>query len=89
MNSFTKLAAVAACGLLVQLGAASADPATNGKDANPCPTGMVAGPDGVCVKQKTGRMGFDLAAPSDDSSTSNTTNAGDTRGIKTSHKHQH
>jgi outer membrane protein OmpA-like peptidoglycan-associated protein len=72
MRAVTKLAALAAFAFLFQSGAALAEPTSqvsNGeiqKALDTCPTGMVEGPDGVCVHPKSGRMGFDLAAPSDD-----------------------
>ena len=87
MKTFTKLALAAASALLIEAGAAMADPADSSKGNDACPTGMVAGPDGVCVKAKSGRMGFDLAAPSDDSAPAASTDAA-TRGIKTHHHHK-
>src|SRR5215467_14169060 len=72
MGSMTRMAAVAVCALLFQVGAASADPTSqSGSNQTPkasdnaCPKGQVEGPDGVCVQAKKGRMGFDLAAPGD------------------------
>ena len=86
MNSLTKFAVVAASGLLAQIGTVSADPAQTAS-TSACPSGMIAGPDGVCVKQKTGRMGFDLAAPSDDGAPAAADTTGNTRGIKAAHHH--
>lgn len=86
MRSLTIITTAAALASLVQITAVSADPAPTSNTSSACPAGMVAGPDGVCVKQKTGRMGFDLAAPSDDGSSSSASDA-NTRGIKTGHHH--
>ena len=85
MGTMTKLAAVAACALFLQMGAASADPTQTGsKDTkvsdNSCPKGQVEGPDGVCVQAKKGRMGFDLAAPGDDSAPSQS-NSNNSRSV--------
>ena len=93
MRSITKLVAVAASALFLQIGAASADPAsqqTGSKDApkvadNACPKGQVEGPDGVCVEAKKGRMGFDLAAPGDNDSSSSRSNSNNSRSVSDKH----
>ena len=91
MRSMTRLAVVAASALFLQIGAASADPASQPapKDApkvadNACPKGQVEGPDGVCVQAKKGRMGFDLAAPGDNDSQSQS-NSNNSRSVKSHH----
>jgi len=72
MRAVSKLAAIAACAFLAQTSATLAEPTSQvssgeiQKALDTCPKGMVEGPDGVCVRTKSGRMGFDLAAPSDD-----------------------
>jgi hypothetical protein len=88
MGSMTRLAAVAACALFLQVGAASADPAsqTGSNQApkvadNACPKGQVEGPDGVCVQAKKGRMGFDLAAPGDNDSAPSQSNNNNSRSV--------
>jgi len=93
MGKLTKVVAVAACAFLVQAGAAMADPATQPNSDhtpkasdNECPKGMVEGPDGVCVQSKKGRMGFDLAAPGDDSSSSSS-NSNNSRSVSGKHGH--
>ena len=93
MGSITKLAAVAACAFVLQVGAASADPASQtGSNQTPkvadnaCPKGQVEGPDGVCVQAKKGRMGFDLAAPGDnDNAPSNNNNNNNSRSVSGKH----
>ena len=94
MRSITKVAIVAASALFLQIGAASADPTsqtaqTGSNDApktadNACPKGQVEGPDGVCVQAKKGRMGFDLAAPGDDSGSSQS-NSSNSRSVSKPH----
>jgi hypothetical protein len=88
MGSMTKAVAVAACALFLQIGMASADPATTDPKSTPkvadnaCPKGQVEGPDGVCVLAKKGRMGFDLAAPGDnDSAPSQSNNNNNSRSV--------
>jgi outer membrane protein OmpA-like peptidoglycan-associated protein len=83
----TQLAALAACAFLLQLGSSQAGPSSqvsNGEiqqALDTCPKGMVEGPDGVCVHPKSGRMGFDLAAPSDDVTSAPATTGGGTRSV--------
>lgn len=93
MGSMAKLAAVAACALFLQVGAVSADPTsqTGTNQApkvadNSCPKGQVEGPDGVCVQAKKGRMGFDLAAPGDDSAPSQS-NGNNSRSVSDKQHH--
>jgi hypothetical protein len=90
MTSTTKLAAFAAFALVAQISLASADP-TSPAGADPqkiaCPKGMVASDDGDCVRVKSGRMGFDLAAPDDEGSPSSSSTGGNTRSIKPTHHH--
>jgi outer membrane protein OmpA-like peptidoglycan-associated protein len=71
MRAATGLVIIAACGMFASVDHAWAEPngqVSNGdiqKALDSCPTGKVAGPDAVCVRAKSGRMGFDPAAPSD------------------------
>jgi hypothetical protein len=90
MGALSKLGAAVACAWLVQAGVALADTTTHSTNQNtqttsqPCPKGMVKGPDGVCVHPKGGRMGFDLAGPSDsDSSSSSSSSTSGTRSVGT------
>jgi outer membrane protein OmpA-like peptidoglycan-associated protein len=88
MRAVTKLAAFAACAFLVQSNAALAEPSSQvssgeiQKALDTCPKGMVEGPDGVCVRAKSGRMGFDLAAPSDSAGDSAQTAPSAARGTR-------
>jgi len=68
-----------------QTGAGSSTVAPTSTTDN-CPKGTISGPDGECVKEKAGRMGFDLAAPSDDAAPAATTSNAGTRGIKKHHQ---
>ena len=89
MRAVSKLhGAAIVCALVVQTGVAFADPTSQVTNQDvktaldSCPKGTVEGPDGVCVHPKGGRMGFDLAAPSDnDNSASSTASGGATRSI--------
>ena len=88
MSSMTKLVAVATCAVFLQIGAASADPATQTGSKgttkvsdNSCPKGQVEGPDGVCVQAKKGRMGFDLAAPGDNDTAPSQSNGNNSRSV--------
>ncbi len=73
--------------VLIAQGSAFADPSSqvNSQDIksalDSCPAGTVEGPDGVCVKPKSGQMGFDLAAPSDSDTSSAPASPGGTRSI--------
>ncbi len=74
--------------VLVAQGSAIADPTSQVTNQDiksaldSCPAGTVEGPDGVCVKPKSGQMGFDLAAPSDnDSSSAPASSSGGTRSL--------
>lgn len=83
MRAASTLGAAIILALIAQ-GSAFADPASQVTNQDiksaldSCPPGTVEGPDGVCVKPKSGQMGFDLAAPSDSdgSSAPNTSSAG-------------
>jgi outer membrane protein OmpA-like peptidoglycan-associated protein len=87
MGAVSKLQAAVVCALIVQTGVAFADPTSQVTNQDvktaldSCPKGTVEGPDGVCVKPKSGRMGFDLAAPSDNDSAASTNSTGATRSI--------
>ena len=92
MQSFSKLAAAAACLFIAQTGAAFAEPSSQVSNdevqqaLDSCPKGMVEGPDGVCVHPKSGRMGFDLAAPTD-AGNANVASLGNTRSVGSSARH--
>src|SRR5579862_638326 len=96
MGTMTKSVAVLVFSLFAGTALADATPAADSQTATAavpapatdnCPKGTVSDSDGECVKEKSGRMGFDLAAPSDDAAPSPpTTNNASTRGIK---KHHH
>jgi OOP family OmpA-OmpF porin len=87
MRAVSKLAAFAACAFLAQTGATLAEPTSQVSSGDiqtaldTCPKGMVEGPDGVCVRTKSGRMGFDLAAPSDDAAPAATAAGRGTRSV--------
>ena len=94
MGSITRLTAVAAIAFVVQLNGAGATTSTAGSTSpkateQSCPKGTVAQPPktGECNKVKKHRMGFDLAAPSDDN-TSSTSTASNTRSV-TNKPNQH
>jgi outer membrane protein OmpA-like peptidoglycan-associated protein len=88
MGTASRLGAAIAFVLVAQ-GSALADPTSQVTNQDvksaldSCPAGTVEGPDGVCVKPKAGQMGFDLAAPSDnDTSSSNApSSSGGTRSL--------
>jgi hypothetical protein len=81
----SKFRAAVVCALLLPAGAAFGD--SNSQTANQnnpstaCPKGMVMNSDHVCVKPKSGQMGFDLPAPSDDSSSSSSNSGGGSRSV--------
>lgn len=87
MGAVSKLQAAVVCALMVQAGVAFADPTSQVTNQDvksaldSCPKGTVEGPDGVCVHPKSGRMGFDLAAPSDNDSSAPAASTGGTRSI--------
>jgi len=87
MNS--KLWMGAFCAVLLQTGASLGDSTTNTttpptnqtSQTSPCPKGQVQDKDGVCVAPKPGQMGFDLAAPSDDDSSSSKSSGNGSRDV--------
>ena len=86
MTTVSKFRAAVVCAVLLQTGVAFADPSsTTPNQTNPptttCPKGMVMNSDHVCVKPKSGQMGFDLPAPSDDSSSSSSNSGGNSRSV--------
>jgi hypothetical protein len=99
MGALSKLGVAVACAWLVQAGVVFADTTTpvtkhdiKTAAVQSCPKGLVKGPDGVCAHPKGGRMGFDLAGPSDsDTSSSSSTPVSGTRSVGTvpSHKGSH
>jgi outer membrane protein OmpA-like peptidoglycan-associated protein len=93
MRAEAKLAAIAAVAFIFQLGVAQGAPKSQvstddiRKALDSCPKGTVQGADGVCVHKKSGRMGFDLAAPDEsDSAASQASNALATRSVSTTQK---
>ena len=89
MTSTAKLLTLLACAAVTAPSVAFAATSQGDggqKASNSCPAHMVMGSDGTCVQAKTGRMGFDLAAPGDDNAGAPPQqNTGGTRSVSQPH----
>ena len=83
----TKIIAALLVALAIPASAIADQPVGTHKTVT-CPKGKTPSKDGNCVASKSGKMGFDLAAPADDSAGSTTTQAG-TRSVVTKSQPHH